>query len=150
MWTVTISLAQMDLSNFRWISRLFYPTTGCHWTHTIFKSRPCATAKWMWHIMTRIDPPLTVLSWLKHRMRTEYMHVHWSIRTWHPSIKTSVPWQFETVGHFKCTFFPPILKWRDSYSTLAKHTLNSQSSEGTVSQKQSFKFPAYTEVTKAL
>lgn len=61
MWTVTISLAQMDLSNFRWISRLFYPTTGCHWTHTIFKSRLCATAKWMWHIMTRIDPPLTVV-----------------------------------------------------------------------------------------
>lgn len=50
---------------------------------------------------------------------------------------------------FQMHFFP-LLSWRDSYSILVKHTLNSQSSEGTVSPKQSFKFPAYTEVTKAL
>lgn len=47
-------------------------------------------------------------------------------------------------------FFPFLLKWRHSYFILAKHTHNSQSSEGTASQKHCFKFPAHTEETKVL
>lgn len=52
---------------------------------------------------------------------------------------------------FQMHFFPSYPDMKGFlFSILAKHTFNSQSSEGTASQKHSFKFPAYTEVTKAL
>lgn len=82
----------------------------------------------MWHFMTRTDLPSTLLLWLKHGMRKDYEHLHTSVHTWHSSIK-----HFSTITvlislTFQMHFFPFLLKWRHSYSILAKHIHNSQSS----------------------
>lgn len=148
MWTVTISLVEMDLSNFRSQSSLTLQQAVTE--HTPYLKADCVQqlsecgTSWPelilpWH-----------LSWLKHRMRTEYKHVHWSIHTWHSSIKHSSTMTVWNSLVFQMHFFP-LLFWNEEILIpFWPNTFNSQSSEGTASQKQSFKFPAHTEVTKAL
>lgn len=119
----------MNFSNLRWISRLFYHD-GLS-PNTILKSRSSATAMWMWHLMTRSVSPKTILSWIKHRMRTEDKRVNWSIHTWHSLIKYS---STKTVGNtltFPIYFSPPpSCPEIESHSILVRYTLSSQSWEG--------------------
>lgn len=66
----------------------------------------------MWHFMTRTDPPLTLLLWLKHRMRTDYEHLHRYVHKWHSSIKHFSTMRVWIRLTFQMNFYP-FLSWNE-------------------------------------